>query len=171
MANLFPACLSSDDMPPYLRKWLSIQSRLGRASATIYAYGRTILSYINFCKSNGIDYENARREHIVNYIHYLSTKHILLKISKIQPGLSNATMQQHIVAIRLYYEFLKEEGVYEDTLITRGKYTKYNGFGVGRIGLLPHYKNLPWIPNEDQVKPVAGVLTANPVDGLVKGRL
>jgi integrase len=66
-------------------------------------------------------------------------------------GLSNATMQQRLTAVRLFYDFLMERSACEVNPVGRGKYTPGRGFGGQRArGLIPRYKKLPWIPNDDQ---------------------
>ena len=40
-----------------------------------------------------------------------------------EAGLSNATLQQRLVSVRLFYEFLVEEGVRASKPVGRGAYT------------------------------------------------
>ena len=65
-------------------------------------------------------------------------------------GLSNATLQQRLVAVRLFYDFLVEEGVRESNPVGRGRYTPRGGFGGNARGLVPRLDKLPWIPGEQQ---------------------
>ena len=66
-------------------------------------------------------------------------------------GLANATLQQRLTAIRLYYDYLIEEGARADNPVGRGRYTPGKGFGGQRDrGLVPRYRKLPWIPSEDE---------------------
>jgi hypothetical protein len=46
------------------------------------------------------------------------------------PGLANATLQQRLsVTVRLFYDFLVEEGVRESNPVGRGRYTPGRHFG------------------------------------------
>jgi integrase len=66
-------------------------------------------------------------------------------------GLSNATLQQRLTALRLFYDYLMEEGIRDDQPVGRGRYTLGKRFGGQRErGLIPRYRKLPWIPNDDQ---------------------
>jgi integrase/recombinase XerD len=65
-------------------------------------------------------------------------------------GLANATLQQRLVAVRLFYDFLVEEGVHTSNPVGRGRNTPPGGFGGGRRGLVPRITRLPWIPAEQQ---------------------
>ncbi|WP_349345469.1 hypothetical protein [Streptomyces rapamycinicus] len=38
-------------------------------------------------------------------------------------GLANATIQQRLVPVRLFYDFLMEEGLRESNPVARGRYT------------------------------------------------
>ncbi len=67
------------------------------------------------------------------------------------PGLANATLQQRLTAIRLFYDFLIEEDIRPNNLVGRGRYTPGKGFaGTRDRGLIPRYSKLPWIPNDEQ---------------------
>jgi len=57
-------------------------------------------------------------------------------------GLSNATLQQRLVSVRLFYDFLIEEGVRDSNPVGRGRYTPFRQIG-GQIHLAGG-KLLPW---------------------------
>jgi integrase len=65
-------------------------------------------------------------------------------------GLSNATLQQRLVPVRLFYDFLVEEGLRQSNPVGRGRYTpgRQRGAGHGKRGLVPRLTKLPWIPDE-----------------------
>lgn len=77
-------------------------------------------------------------------------------------GLSNATLQQRLVAVRLFYDFLIEEGVRESNPVGRGRYTPRGGMAA-RKGLVPRMVKLPWIPAEQEWLDVLDVFRAEPV--------
>lgn len=140
---------------PLTRSWLQIQGNLGLASNTIDAYGRALEDYLAFCEHHEFVAEIATKEHLAQYIHDLASrpnprgKNIRMLDSKV--GLANATLQQRVTAIRLWYDYLIEEGIRLDSPVGRGKYTPGKSFGGMRErGLIPTYKKLPWIPDEQQ---------------------
>jgi len=66
-------------------------------------------------------------------------------------GLSNATMQQRLTVVRLFYDYLIEEGVRSNNPVGRCRYTPGTGFWRTRErGLLPRYQKLRWIPGDDE---------------------
>jgi len=145
--------------------WLTIQSRLGLAAATLDAYGRALQDYLTFCTAQQIKPEAATREHIAAYVHNLlerphrSGQNIVQFESS--AGLANATIQQRLVAVRLFYDYLVEEGQRDLNPVGRGRYTAGKGFGGKREkGLVPHYTKLPWIPNDDQWQAILQVTRA-----------
>ena len=66
-------------------------------------------------------------------------------------GLSNATLQQRLTAVRLLFDCLVEEGLRDLNLVGRGHYPAGKALGAKRNrGLLPRFKKLPWIPTGEQ---------------------
>jgi integrase/recombinase XerD len=66
-------------------------------------------------------------------------------------GLANAIMQQRLTGVRLFYDFLAEDGLRSDNPVGRGHYTPGKCFGGQRDhGFIPHFHLLPWIPTDDQ---------------------
>jgi integrase len=65
-------------------------------------------------------------------------------------GLANATIQQRLVPVRLFYDFLIEEGLRESNPVGRGRYTPGRKFGGYQHGLVPRLTKLPWIPTDRQ---------------------
>jgi site-specific recombinase XerD len=66
-------------------------------------------------------------------------------------GLAAATLQLRITAVRLFYDFLVEEGLRATNPVGRGRYTPGQPAGGSRgRGLVPRLTKLPWIPTEDQ---------------------
>ncbi len=140
---------------PQGRAWLTIQANLGLAPATVEAYGRALEDYFAFSARVGTCPLSAKRDHIALYVHDLTSRPNR-RGSKILTldsgaGLANATMQQRLTAVRLFYDYLMEEGLRASNPVGRGRYTPGKGFGGHRDrGLLPRYTKLPWIPNEEQ---------------------
>lgn len=140
---------------PHARSWLSIQGKLGLAANTIDAYGRGLQDYLAFSARLGRNSDTARRDHIAAYVHDLAArpnpKGISVRVLDSGAGLANATMQQRLTVVRLYYDYLMEEGLRLDNPVGRGRYTPGKGFGGERDrGLIPRYYRLPWIPGDEQ---------------------
>lgn len=138
------------------KKWLTIQRDLGLAHNTIEAYGRALEDYFVFSKTQAVVPDEATKVHIAAYVRDLSTRSVPTRkapgrSTETLVGLANATIQQRLTAVRLFYDYLIEEGTRKDTPIGRGQYTRQKGFGGTRTrGLVPRYEKLPWIPADEQ---------------------
>ena len=56
-----------------------------------------------------------------------------------------------MVPVRLFYDFLVEEGIRESNPVGRGRYTpgrRFGGASAGGRALVPRIAGLPWIPSE-----------------------
>lgn len=152
---------------PHARAWLTIQAHLGRAANTVEAYGRALQDYLAFAERHGVVAEAAAREHIAAYVHDLTARPnprgVGVRVLDVGVGLANATLQQRLTAVRLYYDYLMEEGVRADNPVGRGRYTPGTAFGGRRErGLLPRYQQLPWIPTDEEWRAVLEAARAEP---------
>lgn len=136
-------------------EWLRVWADLGRAPRTIDAYARALAEYLNSCEAAGVDPITANRAHLASFVRELTSRpgrcgpNVVLLDSG--AGLSNATLQQRLVAVRLFYDYLIEEGMRESNPVGRGRYTPGRVFGApGQRGLVPRVVKLPWIPSEQQ---------------------
>ena len=144
--NRYPSVQSCE----HARTWFRIQTNLGLAHNTLQAYGRALNDFLAFTGKSGTGVVAASREHISAWVRDLlsrpnnrSNKAILIDSGV---GLSNATLQQRITAVRLFYDFLIEEGMRSTNPVGRGRYTARKGFASkGDRGLLPRFHKLPWI--------------------------
>jgi site-specific recombinase XerD len=132
--------------------WLRIWCDLGKSPHTIAAYGRGLEEFCGFCERAGLDPLAVTRGDVASYVRELMTRphqggaNVLNMDSG--AGLSNATLQQRLVPVRLFYDFLVEEGVRESNPVGRGRYAAGRG-GQGAVrGLVPRLEKLPWIPAE-----------------------
>jgi integrase/recombinase XerD len=137
------------------RAWLRIHGDLGRAFNTVDAYGRGLEDYLRFSQRVGVPPQDATRGHVAAYVRELAERPNLRAsaIRRIDSGhgLSNATMQQRLTVVRLFYDYLMEEGLRANNPVGRGRYTPGTAFGGARDrGLLPRYRKLPWIPTDHQ---------------------
>lgn len=142
-----------------MHAWLQIQAHLGLAPNTIDAYGRALEDYLRFCHRQSIGVEAATQEHIALYVHDLTSRphphHARTQVLNSERGLANATMQQRVTAIRLFYDYLVEEGIRPTNPVGRGRYTPGKALaGTRERGLIPRYDKLPWIPSEEQWKAI-----------------
>jgi integrase len=79
-------------------------------------------------------------------------------------GLANATLQQRLVALRLFYDYLVEEGQRETNPVGRGRYTPGQALARHRErGLVPRLAKLPWIPNDDEWQRVLNATREEPL--------
>jgi len=141
------------------RAWLVLQHNLGLAANTIDAYGRALEEYLAFSAAREVSVITAAKDHIAAYVRDLASRpnprgtNVVVLDSG--AGLANATLQQRITAIRLFYDYLMEEGLRSINPVGRGRYTPGKGFGGARDrGLIPRFTKLPWIPNDEQWKTV-----------------
>jgi integrase/recombinase XerD len=139
---------------PRTREWLTFEANLGLASSTIEAYGRALEDYLTFTGRTGIEPDSASRQDIALYVRDLFLRpspRVADGGQDRSSGLSNATMQQRLTAVRLYYDFLVEEGIRATNPVGRGRYSANRTVTPpGQRGFLPRYRRLPWIPNKDQ---------------------
>ena len=136
-------------------QWLDIQRDLGLAPRTVDAYRRSLSDFLTVCQRDEIDPLTVGRADIARYVgdlsrrpHQRGQKVLVLDSGA---GLANATMQQRLVAVRLFYDYLIEEGKRDTNPVGRGRYTPRRGFGGHRDkGLIPQFTKLPWIPTDEQ---------------------
>ena len=136
-------------------EWLQVWTDLGRAPRTIDAYARGLAEYLEVCERGHIDPLAANRVHVAAFVRELTTRpsrrgmNILALDSG--SGLANSTLQQRLVPVRLYYDYLIEEGLRESNPVGRGRYIPGGRPGKqGPRGLVPRLTKLPWIPDEGQ---------------------
>jgi integrase/recombinase XerD len=153
---------------PAAYTWLTIQGDLGLAKATIEAYGHVLQDYLTFCQAQEVMPETATRAHLAAYVRNLTTRPHRQGPNVVHlasgRGVANATIQQRLVAVHLFYDYLVEEGQRERNPVGRGRYTAGKGFGGMRAkGLVPRFTKLPWISTEDQWQAILAVARQEPV--------
>jgi site-specific recombinase XerD len=145
------------------RRWLQIQRDLGLAQNTVEAYGRGLEEYLGFLRESRTEPTKTGGEIIARYVHKLRMRPGAVRgnVASIdwQSTLANATLQQRLTVVRLFYDFLVEEGMCEKNPVGRGRYTSGKAFGSGRQkGLIQRHHKLPWIPSEQEWKAVLAVV-------------
>jgi site-specific recombinase XerC len=108
--------------------WLEIQANLGLAPRTIEAYARGLADYLLVCQRQGTDPLTAGRTEIARYVRDLAVRPNRRGPNVVAidcgVGLANATILQRLVAVRLFYDHLVEEGRRETNPVGRGRYTR-----------------------------------------------
>ncbi len=127
------------------RRWLQFTANIGRAPNTVEAYGRAVEDLLRFCATAGVDLLTARPDAIAAWVGDMHGRPN--PRSRLGPGLSTATMQQRLVAVRSFYEFLVEDGLRDRNPVRRGQSGRRGG--RPRQGLVRRVERAPWIPNED----------------------
>lgn len=138
---------------PEALEWLRVQADLGLAPRTLEAYSRGLADYLGVCGREGIDPLGAGRAEVARYVRDLTRRPHPRGTTVVSiesgVGLANATLQQRLVAVRLFYDHLIEEGRRDTNPVGRGRYTPGRAFGGHRErGLIPRFTKLPWIPTE-----------------------
>src|SRR5215216_2468441 len=133
-------------------QWLGVQVDLGRSPRTVDAYARAVSDYLGFCGRAGLEPLGLGRAGVAGYVRDLRErpgwrgKNVVAIDSG--AGLSNATLRLRLTAVRLFYDFLVEEGRLERNPVGRGR--RGSGRGRGARGLVPVLSRLPWIPTDEQ---------------------
>ncbi|MGH3672275.1 MAG: tyrosine-type recombinase/integrase, partial [Pseudonocardiaceae bacterium] len=126
-----------------------------------------LAEYLEMCEQESVDPLTANRAHVAVYVRELSERpsHRGANVVSIDSGsgLANATIQQRLVPVRLFYDFLMEEGVRESNPVGRGRYTPGRRRGMHQRGLVPRLTKLPWIPTERQWMEILAVAAKEPV--------
>jgi len=142
--------------------WLELQAHLRLAPKTLDAYGRSLDDYLSFCARAGLDATGATRSDMATYVHDLATRppsRAARKRDHTAPGLSDATIQLRLTAVRLYYDYLTEVGARTDNPVGRGRYTPGHASAAGR-GLVRRRPRLPWVQNDDQWRAILAAARA-----------
>jgi integrase/recombinase XerD len=155
--SLYPTLAANDTA----RRWLQSVADLGLASNTVEAYGRGVEQFLAFSRSMGVAAEAARRDHIAAYVGFASIKKS--QSAEAPQPVANATLQQRLTAVRLYYDFLVQEQCIAVSPVHRGQFAPGRIGGRGKRGLVPRTRKLPWIPKEDEWAAFLGVLQRRPI--------
>ena len=138
------------------KTWLTTETLLGLAPNTLDAYARGLNDFLGFCQRANISVVSATRADLARYVGDLRGRPRLASQNAApaltpSTGLSNATLQQRLTAVRLFFDFLIEEGLRTDHPVGRGKYTPGNAYRTDRErALIPRFQTMPWIPSDEQ---------------------
>ena len=159
----FPIAAADQDA----KRWIQSCVMLGLARNTITAYARAVEGFLKFCHSRCVEVRSASRESMAQYVGDLRTqpRHEHANVVRIDSGalLSNATLQQRLTAVRLFFDFLVEEQLVKVNPLGRGRYTLSKRFGGRRDrALIQRFHKLPWIPSEEQWSSLLAVVSHEP---------
>src|SRR5260370_24057854 len=132
----------------HAREWLKFQSTRGLAANTLDAYGRGLDAYLKFLESAGVELESVVRSTIGAYIQEIAQRPASrsLKVKpEVRTTLSNATLQQHLTVIRLFYDYLVEERVC-------ARHPLRPPIGGRKLIQRPHRP--PWTPSDGQYESI-----------------
>ena len=123
------------------RAWLAFQACRGLALNTLDAYGRNLERYLRFLSTAGKKPHEVKQETVGAYLRDL------VKPSANGEGLdirmANATIQQNLAVLRMFYDFLVEE-----ERCTRNRFRQ--GEGHSARSLVQREHRLPTIPTEEE---------------------
>lgn len=91
------------------RAWLSFQACRGLAWNTLDAYGRNLERYLQFLQRSAILAWEVKQHHVAEYLRGLLAKPTPSEAGDGDSTLANATVQQHLTTLRLFYDYLVEE--------------------------------------------------------------
>lgn len=138
---------------PRAVRWLGVLGDLGRSPRTVDAYARSVADYLGFCARAGVEVEGASRGDVAAYVRDLRERPGRAGANVIAidsgAGLANATLRLRLCAVRLFYDYLVEEGVRASNPVGRGRYRAGAG-GPAKRGLVAVFSRLPWIPTDEQ---------------------
>ncbi len=135
------------------RKQLVIEAALGLSPNTIEAYGRAREDFLAFCNAHEVEPVLANKETLALWVRDMLRRPSAVKFdeggSGSRLGLANSTIQQKVTAVRLFFDYLMDQGACVSNPVGYGRYSPGRAI-LGRRGLLPRHQKLPWIPNEQQ---------------------
>ena len=138
--KLFPLA-ASDSL---CRSWLTFQSQRGLGRNTLEAYCRGLEVFLRFLRDWPLTLHAVTQTEIGAYLAAMQSKDI---------SLCNATVQQRLTVLRLFYGYLVEEGICAKNPVVR-----HNGRSLVR-----RYSRLPWIPNDADWQAILAAAHAQPI--------
>ena len=143
------------------RKQLVIEAALGLSPNTLEAYGRAREDFLAFCNAHEVEPVLANKETLALWVRDMLRRPMAVKFdesgSGSRLGLANSTIQQKVTAVRLFFDYLMEQGACVSNPVGYGRYSPGRAI-LGRRGLIPRHQKLPWIPNEQQWEAIVQVV-------------
>jgi integrase/recombinase XerD len=126
------------------RAWLTFQSHRGLAKNTLDAYSRGLEVFLRFLSPQELSIQAVTRTHIGAYLASFQSRNGYLL---------NATVQQRVTVLRLFYSYLVEEGVCQNNPMSQN----------GSRSLVRRQRKLPWIPNECDWQAILAAAMEEPI--------
>ncbi|MGD0941582.1 MAG: tyrosine-type recombinase/integrase [Terracidiphilus sp.] len=121
-------------------QWLTIRMQFGLAHNTLDAYARALDSYFAF---TGIVEDSCAKSNSADVARWINHSRAC--------GLSDATLIQRVTAVRMFFEYLVEEGIRASNPVVRGGAIRCYGSAVFRkAGPIRRLHRLPWIPTDEE---------------------
>lgn len=92
---------------PEATAWMTFQSCRDLALNTIDAYGRNLERYLCFLQAIKLPPWDVKQDQVASYLQDLLA---VSSAPEKESRLANATIQQHITTLRLFHDFLFEDG-------------------------------------------------------------
>lgn len=137
----FPAVAAE----PHARAWLDLVELRGRDPKTIDAYGRGLNEFLIWLDGRSPTAVDELDAH--TFIRHLQTRGNLRQLST-GGALKNATLQQKLTIVRLFYDDLLRRKLIAEHPLPRGRWSDNRRDRLR--GVLPRDRRLPWIPDDDQ---------------------
>ena len=116
-----------------------MRARFGLIANTLDAYARAIDCYFSFLVSRESACETSTQADVTAWINQLRSR-----------GLANETLIQRVTALRLFFEYLAEEGLHTDIPVSRGNAFRCYGSTIFRTaGPVRRLHQLPWIQTDE----------------------
>lgn len=144
------------------RKQLVIEAALGLSPNTLEAYGRAREDFFRFCARRKVNVSDADREDVALWIRDLVTRPIPPNRVGGGSGLANSSIQQKATAVRLFFDFLIDQGKRGTNPVGHGRYAPGRA-ALGKRGLVPRHRTLPWIPTDDEWQAIVQIVATEPV--------
>jgi integrase/recombinase XerD len=129
---------------PHCRAWLTFQAQRGLSCNTLEAYSRGLEIFLRFLAHQQLPISAVTRVHIGAYLATMQSDN---------RAISNATVQQRITVLRLFYSHLVDEGFCSKNPVAHDR---------ERI-LVRRYRRLPWIPNEPDWHAILAATCQDPI--------
>jgi site-specific recombinase XerD len=129
---------------PLCRDWLTFQSQRGLTRNTLEAYSRGLEIFLRFLADQQLPISAVTRAHIGTYLATMQSG---------SSAISNATVQQRITVLRLFYSHLVDEGLCSKNPVAHDR----------RQILVRGYRRLPRIPNESDWQTILAATRQEPI--------
>ena len=143
---------------PHARAWLDLVELRGRDPKTIDAYGRGLNEFLVWL--DGRSTTDVDELAAYTFIRHLQTRGNLRQLST-GGALKNATLQQKLTVVRLFYDDLLRRRLIAEHPLPRGKWSDNRRDRVR--GVLPRDRGLPWVPDAEQWRRFLEVVRRQPL--------